>query len=448
MFIEDSTLLRRVAARAMRIADPWWVMVRRAMRDVGVIDDFDECVHVYGRDGREGLYQHVAAKLKMPGKDVDEESMFRWWRRLTTEAANEKETQHWCEALPYYSVVNKVGKGCIAAMAKDGYNGSELFHGLRYSYARHVLRHNSLAFLTSGCLFCGSDDPSSDTPEHWFFECPLSLMSPDQARRLRAHQLEFAKVLVPADDMVAEEDVVTDEGRCRITCRMSSSAWRPDESRLADPLRRLRAVVSAVARAHKVRVALAPKPEPMFRKASRDQKRKWAWRALLARTVAELDALRRDTGGASLKMIESWILELGVDDSLLVPSLATRRRYMVKMEAFAQEAAAGADAWFDQSSGQIGERVAEIRRLWPDLFVYHYPELAHYACRPRMLHASIGKRIEQAEQRRGMLGARRQQSLADARLRVQHMHINPEQPPRNPHSRGLQDRSCYIFEPG
>jgi hypothetical protein len=30
-----------------------------------------------------------------------------------------------------------------------------------------------------------------------------------------------------------------------------------------------------------------------------------------------------------------------------------------------------------------------------------------------MLHASIGKRIEQAEQRRGMLGARRQQSLAD-----------------------------------
>jgi hypothetical protein len=299
MFIEDSTLLRRVAARAMRIADPWWVMVRRAMRDVGVIDDFDECVHVYGRDGREGLYQHVAAKLKVPGKDVDEESMFRWWRRLTTEAANEKETQHWCEALPYYSVVNKVGKGCIAAMAKDGYNGSELFHGLRYSYARHVLRHNSLAFLTSGCLFCGSDDPSSDTPEHWFFECPLSLMSPDQARRLRAHQLEFVKVLVPADDMVAEEDVVADEGRCRITCRMSSSAWRPDESRLADPLRRLRTVVSAMHRAHKVRVALAPKPEPMFRKASRDQKHKWAWRALLARTVAELDALRRDTGGAS-----------------------------------------------------------------------------------------------------------------------------------------------------
>jgi hypothetical protein len=101
-------------------------------------------------------------------------------------------------------------------------------------------------------------------------------------------------VLVPADDMVAEEDVVADEGRCRITCRMSSSAWRPDESRLADPLRRLRTVVSAVHRAHKVRVALAPKPEPMFRKASRDQKRKWAWRALLARTVAELDALRRD----------------------------------------------------------------------------------------------------------------------------------------------------------
>jgi hypothetical protein len=159
-------------------------------------------------------------------------------------AANEVETLHWCKELPYYPCVNKVGVGCAAAMDKHGFKGHELFMGMRYSYARHVLRHPALAFLTDRCLFCGESD-TRDTPEHWLFACSFRLMASDKARRLKARQLEFM-VLVRADERVAELDVVDDAGRRAIVCRMSSSDWSPKG--IDEPHRRLRAVIGAVRR--------------------------------------------------------------------------------------------------------------------------------------------------------------------------------------------------------
>jgi hypothetical protein len=45
--------------------------------------------------------------------------------------------------------------------------------------------------------------------------------------------------------------------------------------------------------------------------------------------------------------------------------------------------------------------------------------------------------------------AQRQKRMLDYRQYVQRMHISPEQPPRNPHSRGpAADRRTYIYEPG